>query len=287
MKKYIYNLFMVLLAVATMTSCTEDLGTELGSDSMPAVTIYQYKAARPNNPDNDLAVRFATNNKVSELYYLSEKTADKKAFITTNGEDSYLDHVIEKGIKVTEISGASNADVVLKDLYGEYTITAVAVGGGSKVAFNTTFSGLAWTDVVAGTYQFATQSIAGSPSSALMGMTSTPTVLQVCTTDATLYRFKDVFGQGYHLKIALIDYKNTDADGEYQFFRIPAAETPFMIKDATLGVRDFGYWQGDDSYVTEGGYESGIYADYTCFLLVTHYTSGGTYGYSYDYFIPN
>lgn len=287
MKKYIYSLFMVFLAVATMTSCTEDEGTEPGNDSNPAITLYQYSVSKPNNPDNDVALRFATNNRVSEVYYLAEKTEEREAYIKANGEDAYLDYVVEKGTKLTEVSGASNIDVMITDLYGEYTITAVATSGSVKTSAKTVFTGLEWEDVVMGTYIFATKSIAGASSSALTGMTSAATTLQVCTTDDMLYRFKDVFGDGYHMKIKLINYKGTDDAGEYQFFRIPAAETPFIVKNEALSIRDFGYWQGSDAFVTDQGYESGMYADYTCFLLVTHFNSGGTYGYSYDNFIPN
>ena len=206
MKKYIYNLFMVLLATAAMISCTDDEGTEPGNDTNPNIVLYQYKASRPNNPDNDIVLRFAANSKTTEAYYLVEKTADKDAHINSMGKDAYMDYVVSNGIKVNDISGASNADVIVTDLYGEYTITAVAVGKDSKASAETTFSGLSWTDVVTGTYYFFNAEKLGiSPSS--------PTVLQVCTTDANLYRFKDVFGAGYHLKINLIDYKGSDDEG--------------------------------------------------------------------------
>lgn len=282
MKKYIYSLFMAFLAVATMISCTEDEGTEPGNDSNPAITLYQYSVSKPNNPDNDVALRFATNNRVSEVYYLAEKTEEREAYIKANGEDAYWDYVVEKGTKLTEVSGASNIDVVITDLYGEYTITAVATSGGVKASAKTVFTGLEWEDVVAGTYQFS------EVSAPLSGVSSTPTVLQVCTTDANLYRFKDVFGAGYHMKINLINFKATDKDGEYQFFRVPVAETPFTFKNyGNVSVRDIGYWQGNDAFVTEGGYESGMYADYFCFVYVQYFVEAGSIGYDYDFFIPN
>ena len=68
MKKYIYNLFMVLLATAAMISCTNDEGTEPGNDTNPNIVLYQYKASRPNNPDNDIVLRFAANSKTTEAY---------------------------------------------------------------------------------------------------------------------------------------------------------------------------------------------------------------------------
>lgn len=282
MKKYVYSLFMVFLAVATMTSCTEDEGTEPGNDSNPAITLYQYSASKPNNPDNDVVLRFATNNRVSEVHYLAEKTEDREAYIKANGEDAYLDYVVEKGTKLTEVSGASNIDVAITDLYGEYIITAVATSGSAKTSAKTVFTGLEWEDVVAGTYQFS------EVSAPLSGVLSTPTVLQICTTDANLYRFKDVFGIGYHMKINLINLKNTDADGEYQFFRVPVVETPFTFREhGNVSVRDIGYWQGNDAFVTEGGYESGMYTDYSCFIYVQYFVEAGNIGYDYDFFIPD
>ena len=119
-------------------------------------------------------------------------------------------------------------------------------------------------------------------------MTANPTTLQVCTTDANLYRFKDVFGAGYSMKIVLLpDYKATDADGEYTFFRVPRAETPYTYgSHGAVGVRDVGYWQGSDAWVTDNGYESGMYADYSCFVYVQYFVSAGNIGYGYDFFIP-
>ena len=281
MNIYIYNLFMALLAVTIVTSCTDEEGTEPGNDSTPIVTVYQYKASRPNNPDNDIILRFAANSKTTEAYYLVEQTVDKDAHIASMGKNAYIDYVVSNGIKVNDISGASNVDVVLTDLYGEYTITAVAVGKDSKTSTDITFSGLAWTDVVTGTYYFFNAEKLGISA-------SNPTVLQVCTTDANLYRFKDVFGTGYHLKINLIDYKGSDTGGEYQFFRVPATDTPYIFGNyGTVNVRDIGYFQNNDAFVTEGGYESGMYSNYNCFIYVQYYVSAGNLGYDYDEFIAD
>lgn len=288
MKKYIYRLFMVLLATATMTSCKEDEGTDPGNDPAPSVLIYQYNASRPNNPDNDVALRFATNSKVAEVYYLVEKTEEKDAYVKANGEDAYLDYVIEKGIKLTDISGASNADIVVTGLYGEYTITAVAMGGGMKASAKTIFTGLEWTDVVSGTYYYADSWVDGTPSDKVSGVASSPTVLQVCTTDPTLYRFKDVFGAGSHMKINLIDFEGEDGGGKYQFFRVPPTETSLTFGNyGAVSIRDIGYWQGKDDFVTVGGYESGMYENYNCFIYIQYYVSAGSIGYGYDAFIAD
>lgn len=284
MKKYLYSLFVALLATVAITSCKEDEGTEPGNDAEPVVTIYQYAAARPNNPDNDVVIRLAANSKTSEAYYLAELSADKKSRIASMGESGYADYVVENGTKVDGISGASNSDVTITDLYGTYAITVVAVNGNRKTSSETTFTGLDWEDVATGTYYYG----ASANLISALGLTSSPTTLQVCTTDANLYRFKDVFATGYSLKINLIDYNGSDEDGEYRFFRVPVSETPFTYgSHGAVGVRDVGYWQGADSWVTESGYESGMYRNYNCFVCVQYYVSAGNLGYGYDYFIAD
>jgi len=280
MKTYYYKLFLAFLSVTAISACTEDEGTEPGNDPNPIITIYQYTPSKPYNVDNDIVLRFAANNKTSDAYYLAEKTADKDAYIASNGEKSYMDYVISNGTKLSGISGESNIDITLTDLYGAYTITAVAVGKDSKTSSEATFTGLDWTNVANGTYYFF--------NSDNIGTISNPTVLQVCTTDPNLYRFKDVFGTGYHLKINLIDYNNSDDGGKYQFFRVPATETSFTYGDyGTVSVRDIGYWQGNDDYVTSGGYESGMYSNHNCFLFIQYYVSGKNLGYGYDHFVVN
>ncbi len=285
MKKYIYQLLAVLFAVFLAVSCTVDEGTTPGTDSDPVITIYQYTPELPYNSDNDVILRFAANSKTDEAYYLVEPTKDKNSHVASMGESGYNDYVVSNGNKLTEISGESDEDVTITDLFGSYTISAVAVNGSKKTRSEVSFLGLDWEDVVSGVYWYgASPSIINSND-----LTYSETTLQVCTTDWTLYRFKDVFGEGYSLKINLIDYWGKDSYGEYQFFRIPEAQvTPFLYGNyGTVWVRDIGYWQGSDSYITEGGYESGIYWDnYYCFICIQYYVSAGSCGYGYDEFEP-
>lgn len=282
MKKYIYKFILVFIVFATISSCKDEQGTEPGNDKNPIVTVYSYAATRPNNPDNDIVLRFATNSKTSECYYLVEKAEDKKTRIASIGEDGYKDYVISKGTKLEGISGVSNVDAIVTDLYGAYTITAVAVGNGMKFSTETTFTGLDWTDVATGTYTF------NSKVNTKIKATSNPTTLQVCKTDKNLYRFKDAFGKGYSLKINLIDINGEDSDGKYQFFRVKDQETPFTYSDkGAVRVRDIGYWQKDDAFVTQNGYESGMYEDHSCFIYIQYYVAAGSLGYGYDIFIPN
>jgi hypothetical protein len=279
MKKYIFKLFIMLFTFAGVTSCTVEEGKEPGNDPNPVVTIYKYATSRPYNVDNDISLRFAVNNKTTDAYYIAEKTTDKESRIASSGEAGYMDYVVANGTKLS-LTEESYADVILTDLYGEYTITAVAVGSGTKSSASTVFTGLDWETKATGTYTFKVRT-------AVTG-TSAPTTLQVCTTDAKLYRFKDVFGAGYHMKIRLIDQTGSDSDGEYTFFRIPAQETPFTYSTyGTVNVRDIGYWQGSDAWITDNGYESGMYADYYCFIMIQYYVSAGNLGYNYEFFTPD
>lgn len=282
MKIYIYKFVLLFLVFAMVSSCKDEQGLESGHDKGPVVTVYTYAASRPNNPDNDVVLRFAVNNKTAECYYLAEKTNDKKARVATLGEQGYNDYVISNGIKLKGIAAVSVADTTITDLYGAYTITTVAVGDGQKYSTETKFTGLDWTDVATGIYSF-------DNSGAKLGITSTHTVLQVCTSDSNLYRFKDLYGKGYSLKITLIDYNGQDSNGKYKFFRISPQETPFLYgtTGAVVSVRDIGYWQGSDAYVTDNGYESGMYSNYNCFIMAEYYVAAGKIIYGYDYFTVN
>ena len=285
MRKYINKLFAVVLATATITSCTVEEGTVPGNDKEPNVVVYSYTAKKPYNEDNDVTLRLAFNNKVESAYYLAEKASEKEAKVATMGEEGYMDYVVSNGTKINEV--ASNTDLTLTEMYGKYAITVVVVNGNKKASAVTEFTGLEWQDVVTGTYRFGViPSVTGE---------SRATTLQVCTTDNTLYRFKDVFGQDSHMKFQLLpDYTGTDADGAYTYFRVPATDTPFTYSSyGTVSVRDIGYWQGNSAWITDNGYESGMYEDYTCYIAVQYYCSGGNLGYGYtgntklELFIPD
>jgi len=285
MKNKIYQIFIAFFAISFMSSCNEDLGTVPGNDPNPVATIYQYTPSRPYNADNDILLRVATNNKTVEAYYKVEKTAD----ISMN-ESAYMDYVVANGIKLTDISGESTADIALTGLYGDYTITVVAVGkNGTKTSAKTTFSGLDWTDVATGVYYFQPNNKAANATiiKNLFGA-STPAVLQICTTNNKLYRFKDIFGAGYSMKINLLTLTGEDEDGKYTFFRVPVTDTPGTYGSyGAVSVRDIGYWQGNDSFVTTGGYESGMYEDYSCFVYVQYFFATASITYNYDFFIPD
>lgn len=280
LKKYFYTLWVAAAAFA-LAACSETEGTNPGTEADPVVTVYQYEPGEGYNADNDIALRFVANGKVSEFYFYNELKENKEAYIAANGEQAYADQVVANGTHV-DVSD-TDYETTLTDMEGLYAITVVAVGNnGQKAVYENTFQGLAWEDVVSGTYQFG---ILGS-----MGLSSSPTVLQRCTTDETLYRFKDVFKEGYSLKFTLLpEYTGKDNDGTYTFCRVATQQTGLVYGDyGVINVRDIGYWQGDDEYVLSYGFESGMYEDYSAFFMLQFYISAGSLGYNnYDIFIPN
>ena len=257
MRKYINKLFAVVLATATITSCTVEEGTVPGNDKDPNVVVYSYTAKKPYNEDNDVLLRLAFNSKVEEAYYLAEKATEKESKVASMGEQGYMDYVVSNGTKVADVT--TEADLAITDLYGKYAITVVAVSGAKKASAVAEFTGLEWDDVVTGTYYFNVRT-------AITGE-SAPTTLQVCTTDNTLFRLKDVFGKDSHMKFQLLPYTY----GSY----------------GTVSVRDIGYWQNNSAYVTDHGYESGMYEDNYCFFYIQYYCSGGSLGYKYEEFVPD
>ena len=277
--RYLYG--AIVAAAALAASCTADEGTQPGSDAAPAVTIYTYTPELPYNADNDVALRFAANRQTENAYCLIEPTDDMAARMESLGEEGYMDYVVSNGTKL-ELDGQTRvADAVVTDLMGSCTISAVGVGAGRKHLTQTEFVGLEWATVAAGTYYFT---VLGS-----MGVEPRPTELQRCTNSEGLYRFRNLFKEGYHMKITMLDIMGEDADGTYQFFRVPAGQnTGYTYGDyGPIYVRDIGYWQNNDAFVTSGGYESGMYEDGYCFVCVQYYVSAGSLGYNYDEFVPD
>lgn len=294
MKKYTYIWTLLLLAVLSFTACSEEEGTNPGNDSKPAVTLYTYEPGSNYNADNDVKVRIATNSKTAEAYYLAEPKADQEKNLQSMGEAGYEDYVIQKGKKVESLSPDSAADVIITNLTGAYTITAVAINGNDKAMATASFTGLAWEDVAEGTYEFGTETVTGkgTPANKVIGKNSVSTTLQICTTDATLYRFKDLYGEGNSLKINLLDLNGKDNNGTFQYFRIPAYKTPVTFGNyGNVYVMDVGYWQSNEAFITDGGYQSNLYEDHSCAIMIAYtVVQNGKYaalGYGYDYFTPD
>lgn len=282
--KNILHIIAAGVVFSLLAACSEKLGTEPGNDPTPKATIYQYAPGEGYNSDEDVVVRFVSNGKVEKLFYLVEPTDEKESFINENGEAEYAKKVLSEGLEVPSAELESYNDT-LTGLAGTYAVTAAAVSGGETILSESVFYGLSWSTLSSGTYTFAVLSD--------MGLAPAQTEFQVCDTDPNLYRFKDVFKPGYSLKIvALPEYTNTDDYGTYTFCRVPVQDTGFSYGDyGAIGVRDIGYWQGDASYVTDGGYESCYYTDGPekgyLYIFVQYYVSAGNLGYNYDSYVPD
>lgn len=288
MKKYIYTLIVLLAGVTFLSSCEKVEGTLPGNDTLPYAAVYTSAVTAPNDPDVDVAVRFAVNNATAELYYFAETQAKKEA--RNLPESEYPNYVIEHGQKITdfkvnESDGASIADVVIKNLEGgENVISAVAVNGDAKTISAGSFFSYTWSDVCVGEYYFANATVAN-----LAGAKSVTCTLQKNDFDDTKYRLIGPFGTSAKLPINLLpDYTGKDGGENYIFARVPDTATGLNHPSyGSVGVRDIGYWQKNDAFITEGGYESEFFPDsYHMWLYVQYYVSAGNLGYNYDEFVP-
>lgn len=286
MKKYIYSLIFLLAGVVFMTSCEKMEGTLPGNDTSAYATIGLSSPALPYDADCDVVVRIAANSAASAVYYFAEPTATKEARNLPEAE--YGNFVKENGTKISdftvnEFDGANVKDVVLQGLSGDNTITVVAENEKGQYVASTTFYGVKWDNICTGEYSFAIAAIASRAGSPVT------TTLQRRSDQPNTYRFRNLFGAGKNLVFtALPDYKGEDGGGVYTFIRVEPQSTGLTYGSyGEISIRDVGYWQGDDGFVLEGGYEGGIYdATNEVFVCAQYYVSAGSLGYNYDSFIP-
>lgn len=288
MKKLVY-IFIAVLCAATLVSCEkEKYGAVAGNDTTPFAVINVFTPSDPAyDADTDVFARLTANNNTSDLYYFAELTETKEA--RNLAPEAYGDYVIQNGTKVTlkesGFDGSQGADVYITGLKGDNTITLCAVNAaGKQYTVSTKFIGVNWQTVATGTYEFQNAFVINA-----LGASEVSGIeLQQRADKPTSFRFKNLYGPGYHLSIVTYpDYVGEDEDGKYVFFRIPEQGTGLSHKSyGAINVRDVGYWQGDDGFIFEGGYESGMYEDYFCFICNQTYVTAGNAGYGYDYFIP-
>lgn len=287
MKKYFIILASSLAALAFSSCAKDEYGTKAGTDKDPYVVVSVSNAELPNDPDCDAFVRLTANNATTEVYYLAETAASKAARNMT--DEAYADYVVSNGQKATITSnswdGSQGADVIMTSLFGDNVISAVAVGNGKKQLYSASYYGYKWVDVATGTYYFRHSAIY----STLGYRTRDGVVLQKSDDSDTQFRFKNLYTEGKHLMFNLLpDYTAEDEDGVYTFLTVPSQATG--LNHATYGamnVRDAYARYGDITYITEGGYEGGMYSDYTCFLCLSVQVAAGNFGFAYDYFFPD
>ena len=286
MKNTLYSLIVVLAGFMLMTSCEKEVGSLPGNDTDPFVAMTLSSASLPNDPDCDVVVRLAANSAATDVYYFAETEAQKNS--RNLAEDAYADYVVQNGKKATltksEYDGANIADLVIKSLYKKNIVSAVAVAGDKKYIVSKDFTGIQWNTLSTGTYKFAKAAIANA-----VGSATVTTSLQQSAEDETQFRFKDVYGVGHNLNFFVLpDYTATDSYGTYTYARIAAQATGLSYGSyGAVSVRDIGYWQGDDSYITDSGFEGCYYSKNLVILYAQYYVSAGSLGYGYEYYQAN
>lgn len=273
------NKYLTILAAAPMLwACSADEGAMPGNDPKAAVTIYTYAPTDADlNPDNDVVVRFVTNDKATSLKYVALPTADVENTLANGGETALVGLVENQGTEISDVKGNSYYDVTLTDIHGDYTL--VAVVNGKILSNRAKFIGLDWEVVKEGVFYYNNANVPP--------VEYAEASLEICTTDDTLYRINGVFGEGTAMKMNLLDIYGEDEDGKYQFFRVPPTPTPWTFGNyGQVSVRDVGYWQNNEAFVTSGGYESGLYEDGSAFFCIQWYVAAGNLGYGYSFFFP-
>lgn len=277
MKKFKY--ILLGLPLIFFSACSEEEGSDPGTDTNPVVTMYSYapESNDETNPDNDVIVRFATNSAVAELYYLVENEDDANAYIDANTAEAYMEKVIKEGTKI-DVKGSENIDELIKDQHGDIMVTGVAVNGGAKSMAYITFTGLDWTKICSGDFV---------PNN--LGLPTRICDLERCIQDKNLYRVKDAFKAGKSMKFSLMGLKGTAQVGPDEFMafypvRIPVAQTGFNLNftdgsTSPLWVVDIAGWQGDASFATDSEYMSVMYEDYFCEFNLAWMTNNGCVAY--------
>lgn len=279
MKRHIFGMMAAAVLALTFTSCSEEQGTEPGSDPSANITLYQYQPSSPYDADADRHIRIAANSKVKEAYILCEDTASYAARLQELGENGYAEYVKSNGSRLADISGASSADSVFTNLGGTYVFSVVAVANnGSLVRKQTSFTGIAWMDVAEGTMSFPEKSV-------FADFGSVTTVLQQRSDNPSQYRIKDMFKTGYHLLFTTHGETLTDEEGfKYKLATVPKQDTGYTYGSyGSIYVADIATYDADASYQS---YVQ-MYEDGSCVFYNYEYVTAGSIGYGYYIFYPS
>lgn len=289
MKKNIIYSIGACLAALCISSCDPNADVILENDNSgttgePYATINQYTVDGDYNPDNDTRLRFTFNENVSEAYYLVELSAEKKQFIEENGQQAYMQRVVDNGTSITIEEETRSADIIITGIAGENDITVVSVGKDKKMKANTAFfTGITWMDVCTGTYFTSVLAPLGIPAELPNKK------LQVADVNPNMYRIVDLYSSGYSLKFTKIENTGVDEGGMFNMIR--EEWQPIGLNYGQFGplyIQDIGYLQGDDSYVLAHGYHGGMYEDNSIFFFHAYCIGDGRYlGFDYEYFTPN
>ncbi len=280
MKKYISLIAAAAaLILAGCTKATE--GTEPGNDAQPNVAIYQYSPGAEYNPDNDVAIKIAANNKVDEVYYMIIPADSYKADIDAKGENAVADYIKSNGTKaelaVSEFDDAKVFSTILTGIQGTNEIVAAGFSSSASSLANTSFTGLSWTKLASGTFSSETM--------AKLGLGPVPASLEKCDQIEGRYRFPDLFAKGYHRVFEIVGEAQKDTEGD-TFYTVKVANQETGLSYGNYGAisaRDVATWQSSSDYLVYNSF----YPDYNYVIIWTQYNvTAGNLGYGDDIFQP-
>lgn len=279
MKKYIS--LIAAVAALVFTACEQIAGTEPGNDPNPNVIVYTYNPGTEYNPDNDVAIRIAANNKVDEVYYFLEPAEEFDSNLESKGESGYADYVKANGEKAelteSEFDGSKIFNVIITGIKGENRIAVAGFSSGASDLAYTSFTGLSWTDLASGTYSSETM--------AKLGLGPVPAKLQKCDQIKGRYRFPDLYANGYHRVFETVGEIQKDSNGD-EYYTIRVANQPIGLTYGNYGMisaRDVATWQGSDDYLVYNAFYPG---DNYVIIWTQYNVSAGNLGYGDDEFVP-
>ena len=274
MKKYIV---IIALAVFSFVSCVKELGPTPGNDTEPYALVGTSAPSGDYDPDCDVAIRFTCNNATQELYYFIEPTETKEARNLT--QEAYADYVIQNGTKLSPVSsefdGSKTQDIVSQQVYGPNTISAVAVGNGKKYLASASFTGIKWSTLATGTFTCGKANVTK--------LSSKKTVLQKNEQEEGMYRFPNLFKDGYHYVFYTVGNAKKDSDGSvYYNVTMPGQLIGLTYgSNGDISVRDVATWQSEESYQAYNTYYP---EDNYVSIWAQYYVNDGSLGYADDVF---
>ena len=292
MKKNIYSLVVLAMAMVGVTACHPDFeGLEPGNDKNPKATLFTYSptAADGNyDADTDVRLRIAGNNKTNQVYYKAIKTSVREGM----SDEQVISEVMGSGQSVS--SPGEGVSVFLTGMQGEYTICAVAVNGNSQALTEASFFGLTWTTVTTGSLRTRFADGASTAYDYLDGVE-----LQKSEDVEGKYRLKNPWGTGVNLPIEVtLSHEEYDASGwadegaddyfenevtPYQYILMPKTEIAVNAPDyGVLSVGDYYSVRGSD-YT----YYCRMYKDF--FIAIYSYWTcpAGNIGSGWTYYYPD
>ena len=281
MKKYLYILLSAAF-VAFFASCEADEGSEPGSTSEPTAVVFAYAADDDSHdPDCDLRVRIASNDKAQKVYLFYEDTLSYQSNIASLGKEGYAKYVVEKGTEVSGAAGGNVAETYVTGLNGYYELSVAAVSGDKMTVRTIRVLGVVWQDLCTGTYYVQYRS---RPLSNIMGGYTFDPTFQSNPLDPAKFRYKDLFGKGYHMILTLTGDTDEDSDGVFYCFSMSGTETPFSYGSyGTIYAATYADYTGYTAYYAF----TNLYEDYTMYSYNLYYVSAGALCYGYDCFFPD